>query len=61
LTDAAEADFAEIWFVVTVEASEATATRLIDKVKSDREPLRHLPNVETLSAAPPAGLEKRDR
>lgn len=34
---------AEIWFYVALEASEATATRLIDKIKGDCEPLRHFP------------------
>jgi toxin ParE1/3/4 len=41
--DAAEADLAEIWFYIAVEASEAIAARLIDKIKNDCEPLRHFP------------------
>ena len=43
LTQTAEADLAEIWFYVAGEASEATAKRLIDKIKHDCEPLRHFP------------------
>jgi hypothetical protein len=33
LTDTAEADLAKIWAYVSLEASEATATRLLDKIK----------------------------
>ncbi|MGA8582908.1 MAG: type II toxin-antitoxin system RelE/ParE family toxin [Roseiarcus sp.] len=43
LTDTAESDLAEIWFYVAGEASEAAATRLIDKIKDACEPLRHFP------------------
>jgi toxin ParE1/3/4 len=43
LTENAEADLAEIWFYVAGEASEATATRLIDRIKQDCEPLRYFP------------------
>jgi toxin ParE1/3/4 len=43
LTDTAEADLAEIWFYVAIEASESTATRLVDTIKSACEPLLHFP------------------
>ena len=43
VTDAAEADLAEIWFYIAVEASETTATRLIDKIKQDCDRLLHFP------------------
>jgi toxin ParE1/3/4 len=43
LTETAEADLAEIWAYVALDASETTATRLIEKLKNSFEPLRHFP------------------
>ena len=43
LTDAAEADLAEIWTTLASEASEPTATRFIAAIESAFEPLRQFP------------------
>ena len=45
MTDKAEADLAEIWGYVAVEASEAAATRLVDKLYAACEPLRQFPRL----------------
>jgi toxin ParE1/3/4 len=48
LTDAAEADLAEIWLHLATEASPETASRFVEAVATACEPLRQFP----LSGAP---------
>jgi toxin ParE1/3/4 len=52
----AEADLAEIWAYVSLEASEATATRLLDKIKDACRPLCHFPLSGTSRARFAPGL-----
>ena len=51
MTDKAEADLAEIWVYVAVEASEAAATRLVDKLYAACEPLRQLSRLGSRAGA----------
>lgn len=43
MTDAAEADLAEIWAYIASEASEEIASRFVAAIKVAFEPLRHFP------------------
>ncbi|TLG78160.1 type II toxin-antitoxin system RelE/ParE family toxin [Methylocystis sp. B8] len=43
LTDAAEADLAEIWAYVADDSSESTATRLLDKIHATFSRLQDFP------------------
>lgn len=43
MTEAAEADLAEIWATLAIEASEHVATRFVATIEETFEPLRHFP------------------
>jgi toxin ParE1/3/4 len=43
LTETAEADLAEIWLHIAVEASEDVASRFVAAIEAAFEPVRHFP------------------
>ena len=45
MTASAETDLAEIWSYVAAEASQAIATRLVQKIKSDFSPFCEFPQL----------------
>ncbi|HWF60269.1 MAG TPA: type II toxin-antitoxin system RelE/ParE family toxin [Nitrospira sp.] len=47
LTDAAEADLAEIWGYIATEVGETTATRYLDRITKTIDVVRHSPLIGT--------------